>query len=981
MKLFRFILLPLLLFCGHLFAANPSYKNFDPNFFTVAPDGTTITLVPGIFQGSTSGIPVFNGVGTNTTIRGGLVIANLAGSTNLYNVPQTLYVRTNGNNATGVRGAPELAWSTLNGAASSALIGDTIQLLGQVSGTGTIYVTNVVLKGNGQLTLLSNSVASPCLLVSNVWLQDLWLTNVSPAANMAVLGNMGIGGSGTSNAYPIFIRNLRVQTPSIAALFDFSKFAPGPPSIDVRDSIFEGGNEAFEVWGAHTLIDGCRLTASSHGFTEAFVANDASTNTLRNCVIEAFSNTNANGNTCAVLFQASWSEFDSCLFRVDKTTNAPGVDCAVTFVEDQVTGIFNDCFFQLSPNGFGTAPLCLVNPSTTSGKLEFNNCFYWPQTNGVVVDNNNASVFITVRGGNLKRSNFSHPELVSWADTVVSTNVDISYVLNSSSNVVLDANNFILKDGSGLTVVQFGINKILGVGGQISVDWANRELDDSATSPALQWETHSLVGTWTAGNLIDSGLSVNTLVGASATKQLKSLTIGGGLTFDGTTLAATGGGSGIPGTNSVIAFGSAPNTNYSFETVIGLGETNSDGSLVLLSRGVAYATRGFTGPSLTLTNGPISTSANSLSNTISFNPSNAMTFAVGSSANASNILSLTNSLGGLFAHLYAPLDISSFANASRMVLEDSTRTLVSATASGAVPIDADGTATTAGQLQALGIVTTNDQRGIGLRGLVSMGSAVVSNTLIAGGIQATGLGPSFSWTNSAAANSENGWINNSAMFTTNPATGIWYYNSNGLTLQSNAITADWTLVSPNSLIQSNGASQARLIVTNGWATLLSAANRIDLSTLASGSGITNGTSLQQGGAAQFSSWVDVAGSLQSTGAANVFLFRRQMGMTNAIGGANSSPIDFSIGNYVYLTTNNNFSVSGFKNYTNGWVNWQTVSYSNSDSSAHTFGWTAGLVQFGTNTGTSVSVPAGKVWKGTFSVDPHGTNLYGATQSN
>lgn len=719
------ILLPLLLFCGHLFAANPSYKNFDQNFFTILPDGTTITLQPGIFQGSTSGIPVFNGVGTNTTIKGGAVIANLAGSTNLYVVPQTLYVRTNGNNATGVRGSPELAWSTLNGVVAGAQVGDTIQLLGQISGSNTIYVTNVVLKGNGQWLVLSNSVSgSPCLVVTNALLQDLWITNISSADNVMILGDMNPGSQSVTNGYPIYIRNCVVQAPSIAALFKFSPQRPGPGTLDIRDSILEGQAQSLEVWGLHTYIYNCKLSVphahdSTENYASALTMNDSSTNIISSCVIEALGKTNGGGNTGLVLFQSSWSQFDGCVFRVDGTG---GSDWAVVFSEDNVNAIFNACSFQLSPYG-AMSKLCHVDPTTgnpgTSGSLEFNNCFYWPLTNGVIVDNNNVQVSLTVRGGNLKRSNFSHPELVKWLDTIEVTNVDAAYVVNTNGNVVLDVRNFTLNDELGQNSVVFGGGgKVLGLSGQVSVDWGNRELDDSSSNPTLRWGDRVLNGAWTVGNLTNSGLSGNSILGADANKKIKSVSLAGGLSFDGTTLTATGGGTGIPGTNSPICYGAADLSNFSVETANYFAETNLDGSVVLLSHGIAYSTRGFVGPSLTFTGAvpaSVSASAGGRSNVFSFTP-NGMLFAAGSSVNASNVFSITNTLNGLSAALYAPLTLSTLASGSRLVFADSSRTLQSATASGSIPINADGTATSASQLQAMGVVVSNDTRALTLSG-------------------------------------------------------------------------------------------------------------------------------------------------------------------------------------------------------------------------------------------------------------------------
>lgn len=72
---------------------------------------------------------------------------------------------------------------------------------------------------------------------------------------------------------------------------------------------------------------------------------------------------------------------------------------------------------------------------------------------------------------------------------------------------------------------------------------------------------------------------------------------------------------------------------------------------------------------------------------------------------------------------------NSVLTGSRLVLSDANKALTSAAASGAVPVDADGSATTIGQLQALAVVASNDTRTVTL---VNGSSEFSTNTATTG---------------------------------------------------------------------------------------------------------------------------------------------------------------------------------------------------------------------------------------------------------
>jgi hypothetical protein len=426
---------------GSAFSSN--YGGVAPAFTPAAPAWARDTGTGNMWFYDATGGWRFSGIVTSflifllalfcgSTVSAAAFKGDLSGSTNLYKDPQTLYVRTNGNDATGVVGDPTLAFSTIRGAAASAGSGSTLLLIGNIFASGTNYFTNLTFKGLGGLVTVSNqTVNMPAVILSNSWLQDLWMTNASDADGASMFGIASVG-SQVTNVGPIFIRDCRFQSRGRTFYLPFSTLPPGPNTIDIRDSIFESWSQAFEVWGSYTYIEGCKFTvphahSSGENFALTMTMNDHSTNIVESSVIEALGSTNGGGNIGVVVYQDSWSKFDNCIFRMQGSL-VPTVDCAIWFIEDGMTAIFDNCTFELAPYG-QSGPivyLCRVDTTTgvpgTSGKMEFNNCFYMPQTNGVIVDNNNVQVSITVRGGNLKAANFSHPELVSWMDTVTSTN-------------------------------------------------------------------------------------------------------------------------------------------------------------------------------------------------------------------------------------------------------------------------------------------------------------------------------------------------------------------------------------------------------------------------------------------------------------------------------------------------------------------------------------------------------------------------------
>lgn len=83
----------------------------------------------------------------------------------------------------------------------------------------------------------------------------------------------------------------------------------------------------------------------------------------------------------------------------------------------------------------------------------------------------------------------------------------------------------------------------------------------------------------------------------------------------------------------------------------------------------------------------------------------------------------------------------------------------------------------------------------------------------------------------------------------------------------------------------------------------------------------------------------------------------------------------------FISTNADFTIAGFINASNSYVNRTWVSVSNSGASTITVTMPAGLRNFGTNTATTVPIASTKVGKLPFSRDAHGTNVWQPLMQN
>lgn len=787
--------------------------------------------------------------------------ANLAGSSNLFVNPQTIYVRTNGNNSTATRGDPSLAWSTLSGALASAQYGDTIQTLGQLSAFGTYWITNLTLKGNGQVLTVSNTAgAQVALITTNSALQDLIITNGSQAVS-AVIGTPSYTTSVTNGDF--YGRNLRVYGNYQAALFKHSYFYTGPqPVVDIRDSIFSSHVIAMETWGGLDYFNNCHFICENELAGDGIstvVCNDHSTNFFNACTITADGPANVgNGqleNIGIIAFQNAYSTFNGCDIRVSAGVH-PTNDCAVWISEDVTYTAFNHCYFNLAYNQQGMVALCRTDTNTpVSGTVVFNNCYYWPETNGVIVVNGLTNVVVRVSGGNLKRSNFLHPEWVWWADTLEATNADIAYVINTNGAVIMDTRNYILNDEAGMNSVIFGGGvKVLGNAGQIAVDWANRELDDTSSNPVMDWGTPAgprLAGNWTVlGRITNSALTQKTVVVADGNKALSSIPNAiGFLNNDGSgNFSYLSPGVGGSATNAIVTVGSndtvivSPSTNLVFWQManVNLGVTNRNSG----TADVSYTLN----PSLTNIS------------SITFSNSAKITSATGGNSNAVEIV---NKVGQPVAK-FGTNGATVFGTNNQFVLDTSGNETISGQFNGSLA------GATAGSLPISAIATVGAWSVIGnanfgaaapastfiwaiLDGIGTMqggipirtagawtnsaltsqaaqlASANVTNNLNAlnftatniatfqSGAQFFGAGPAISWSNNLGANANFGYITtNGAYFFTNADTGVWTIITNGSYISSNAVNASWVHVGPQRIISSNGISGYQFTLTNGW---------------------------------------------------------------------------------------------------------------------------------------------------------------------
>lgn len=305
--------------------------------------------------------------------------------------------------------------------------GNNIYLYGNATVNATnINLTNSVLFGNGNTINLSYTNTDQILIFDNVTIRDTVITNVLDRnaeyltlvrgtnvqiinsdlySHEAVIG-MDVS-SGSSTPY-----NIR----GLGSRFINIPLSNGPPAQP-------SGVGLCVTMKNNSEWDNCQFSclAPTAGSPNLLVWTGASnsTNNFRGCLFTGLGGT----NSCEGILDdgaASYS-FQDCRFNFGPS-DTPVTD-AVNYLYDAIflgTDIegtassisFNNCYFNLKAYpGRGWTKLAILLFQHT---IEFNNCFYGPETNGVIIVNDACS--LTVRGGNLKPYNFSSPQNVTWVN-------------------------------------------------------------------------------------------------------------------------------------------------------------------------------------------------------------------------------------------------------------------------------------------------------------------------------------------------------------------------------------------------------------------------------------------------------------------------------------------------------------------------------------------------------------------------------------
>lgn len=344
----------------------------------------------------------------------------------------------------------------------------------------------------------------------------------------------------------------------------------------------------------------------------------------------------------------------------------------------------------------GSNDVVIVNPST--------NLVFWVWQNLIfgLTNRNTGTADVGIR---------VNPSLTNISSIGLSNSATITAATGGNSNAVEIVNKV------GQTVARFGTNgtAVLGTNNQLVLD--------------------------TSGNLTIAGQFNGSLAGA-AVGSLPIVAIASMGAF--TTLANANSGAANPAAvSTAMLMDAAGNTVGGALVRDGGNWTNSKASSVTVQQSSLNVTNVLNALQINATNGLqifgtaptyISTTANGLSNVISFpTGSNGIMFAVGSSANPSNILSLTNTLGALRMDGYAPLELQ-WGNAFSGLGSGLTNLNASSLSSGTVPLaqmptllSAYPQAITNGDNRAGGVTLSNGLQVIG-NGLFTNGNVVINGT-------------------------------------------------------------------------------------------------------------------------------------------------------------------------------------------------------------------------------------------------------------
>lgn len=264
-----------------------------------------------------------------------------------------------------------------------------------------------------QVLSSSGSTTTPLIIVasygyvSNAFLANLIISNSTPLPNLGYIMefddgvNLGLTGSAhlpvyfnNIYVYPLATNGVTITTMGILSgqrVFGSGSYIGGAAlGLETRATIGQFYSTTIECTNAG---------ASSETFT--YAANDDCTNVFNDCTFIARNGVSDNQNI--IQWVRSETIYNKCSFNISGPSGS--VNTVLNLAETPSRGIFNHCTFNLA---YTNSPVMaqLVSFVQDSGTVEFNDCYVFPPTNGVIIDNSSfTGTKITIRDGNIVPSN------------------------------------------------------------------------------------------------------------------------------------------------------------------------------------------------------------------------------------------------------------------------------------------------------------------------------------------------------------------------------------------------------------------------------------------------------------------------------------------------------------------------------------------------------------------------------------------------
>lgn len=337
--------------------------------------------------------------GTNSFVGDGTGLTNVvSGITNT----ATLWVNAGG--ATGERGLIERPYPTLEAAAADAELGDTLIVSGPITLRTNTAVTNLTIIGNGGVLSYPDPVeyADGLILWSNCTLSGLVISNSSAGTPIDIGSSTGVRQ----------ITDCRFYGDSLGLTLYNSEIDHTTSRTVIYSSEFLAHGVGLDIWKHRVEAYGSRFSAEGGygGSAYSINPNDDSLTFFTGC---SFSASGAVSRNAAVHpYARSTNVFNNCWFTATPSATSTN-DYCLLFTEASASVTVNNSFFDLS-HGARLAGWWPVWSGGIDGTLVLNNCSYYPETNGVIVDNipkfttkTGDRFRVTVIGGNLKPYNFA----------------------------------------------------------------------------------------------------------------------------------------------------------------------------------------------------------------------------------------------------------------------------------------------------------------------------------------------------------------------------------------------------------------------------------------------------------------------------------------------------------------------------------------------------------------------------------------------